>query len=53
MQYENKIGTTSKIHSLNFQGEKQSRRCSKTIPKRPLGNKCGMRWNANLKELKK
>jgi hypothetical protein len=36
---------------FNILGEKKSRRCSKTIPKGPLANRWGMRWNASLKEL--
>jgi hypothetical protein len=53
MQYENKVGTTKEIHSLNFQGENNPKGVQKYISKRPLANKCGMCWNANLKESKK
>jgi hypothetical protein len=49
MQYENKVGTIKGIHLLNIRGENSFEDVQK-IPKGPLVDKCGMRWNANLKK---
>jgi hypothetical protein len=42
VQYENKIGTTKRIHLLNLQGENSLKGVQKPIPEIPLADKCGM-----------
>jgi hypothetical protein len=50
VQYENKDGTIEGIHLLNLQGENSPKGVQK--PSQKLVDKCCMRQNTNLKELK-